>query len=343
MAVDETIYFDMRDFFQAAIQDIDRSRFRVGIQFYIFDWDEIGREVIEALERAVSRGVEASLLVDGFGSIYSISKIEKECRLRGIRFKVYHPIRWPFKHANQRNHVKLIVIDRRIAYVGSFNVSAAYLKWRDSGMRVVGRMVEDLDRLDLQLWKKRRGRRHPHVWSTAVHFNRRGKIRRRIYHTFLERIIRAQERVWLTTAYLVPRRTLLQTLQFAASRGVDVRLLIPQKSDVWLERILSDAYAGWLVRKGVRVFRYETTILHAKETIIDEWATIGSMNLNHRSFLHDLELNLELQNPESRQLLKERFLDDLKRSKEVSIEELDGRPLFYRVLTRLLLFFRRWA
>lgn len=343
MIAEEKLYFDMRDFFQSVIHDIDQSRVRVGLQFYIFEWDFIGRSVIEALERAVARGVEAALLVDGFGSYNSISRLQKECLLRGIRFKVYHPMRWPFRKANQRNHVKLVVIDRRIAYVGSFNISASYLGWRDSGMRVSGRVVEDIDRLDLQLWEKRRGRKHPHVWSKSVHFNRRGKIRRRIYHTFLERIIRAQREVWLSTAYLVPRRTLLQSLQFAASRGVDVRLLIPQVSDVWLERILSDAYVDWLVRKGVRVFRYEAKILHAKESMIDDWATIGSMNLNHRSFLHDLELNLELQRPESRQLLRDRFLKDLQTSEEVTIDALEGRPLFYRALTRLLLFFRRWA
>lgn len=340
---DETLYFDLRDYFQAIIQDIEQSRVRVGIQFYIFEWDALGQRIIEALDGAVARGVEASLLVDGFGSFNSIRELEKECLLRGIRFKVYHPIRWPFRHANHRNHVKLVVIDQRITYVGSFNASLQYLGWRDSGVRKVGRIGEDVNRLDLQLWEKRRGRRHPHFWSQGLHFNGRGKIRRRIYHEFLERIIRAQTRVWLTTAYLVPRRTLLQALEFAARRRVDVRILIPQKSDVWLERILSDAYASWLVRKGVRVFRYEAAILHSKEIMIDEWATVGSMNLNHRSFLHDLELNLELESEDSKATIRKRFEDDLNRSTEVSIADLEARPLFYRILTRLLLFFRRWA
>ncbi|GAH09354.1 unnamed protein product, partial [marine sediment metagenome] len=154
---------------------------------------------------------------------------------------------------------------------------------------------------------------------------------------------RCKQRIWITNAYFVPDNVLLKRLRDAANNGIDVRILLPKKSDVMVMPWASSTFYYRLLKSGVKIFEYLPSMLHAKSLIIDNWALIGSSNLNHRSLLHDLEADIMLKSTESIKQLESDFLNDLTQSREV---ELDSwhiiRPLRQRLVGRMVLYMKYW-
>lgn len=359
----EKIYFDGDHFFNDLCADINFAKNSVFFEVYIFANDPFGKKMAACLVNAANRGVDVRIIVDGFGSPLWKYSFMPELQLAGVKCKIYHRI--PFNLVNhfpmlftnfhllfsrleKRNHRKLFIIDKKIAYVGSMNIAAYHLKeyagvdaWRDTGARVTGSSISALVRAFYCTWSSSLFR---HAGMKKIPKNVRVynsmDNRRLMYCDFLQKIGQAQDRIWLTTAYFVPTGSLLKKLKSAVKRNVDIRILTTAKTDVFPIRWMRSAFYIGLLRSGARIFEYEPSVLHAKSALIDDFAMLGSTNLNNRSFFHDQEVDIVLDH--SIDLLEAQFLRDLGRSKEIKIADLSHLSAFQKIAAALALLFRNF-
>jgi cardiolipin synthase len=241
------------------------------------------------------------------------------------------------RRLNRRNHRKVSIIDGQVAFVGSINVSKTHSfrysgkeAWRDTAVRLEGVGISDLINAFQHAWnrsqivsKVRRlkirfsFRRRDGDFSSPVSLNYTSRLRR-ISHIKFKSLLRgANNRIWISNAYLAPPSNIVRVLNNAAKRGVDVRVLVPSRSDVWFMPLIARAYYRPLLKSGVRVFEYQKRFIHAKSLVIDNEALIGTSNLNRRSFLHDLEVDVRLDAPKSVEKMSAQFLLDLASSEEI--------------------------
>lgn len=374
----ERLVADGDQWFSEMIADIAAARGSVTYEIYIIQHDHTGGEVVAALEAAAARGVRVRLLVDGVGSPEFIWKVAPRLLESRLEVRVYHPLPTQvlspaFRHGsrllgmlrllpliNHRDHRKVCVIDDRIAWVGSYNAADFTRRslngddvWREAGARVTGEGVAELVEAFTFAWQRswRFHRRHlsRHLFtkrqptlppSGCVRLNHRIRLRLRNHLQMVQYITTAKTRVWIVAAYFVPGHRLLKALTNAASRGVDVRLLMSRKSDVAFMPAVAAAFTGALIRRGMRVYEFSPGILHAKALLIDDWLSLGSTNLNMRSLLHDLEADVVLQDPASRASFIELFHMGLARSQVVNADFYSDRPWHWRMMGRLALWFK---
>lgn len=372
----EDIFYDGDEYFDHLIKDIDHAQHYITVEIYIFNDDLLGKKLTAHLLNAHQRGVKIQIIVDGIGSYGFFDKLHGIFQKKGIMVKMYNPL--PFYHPyygklsfirkiqvfgarmwrlNRRNHRKIITIDHTIMYTGSFNFTAEHTTdhlekpWKDMGVRVTGDHVKFAVLNFKKIWKLRDFYRYKKQLKGAVNLNwRQSPIRlnhtlfmkRYYYKNFLQRIQKAEKRIWLMTPYFIPKRRLIRTLGKAAKKGVDVRVIISLKTDVKFFRWLQYFYYAYLLKKGVKVYQYTDSVLHAKSYIIDDFITIGSTNLNHRSFIHDLEVDLAIQDSDNKRNIEEHFLTSTMTQKTITLEGLKHRPLMERVLSRLFFLFKYW-
>lgn len=372
----EEVYFDGDDYFDRLIKDISLSRHYITLEMYMFNDDPLGNKVALELARAQKRGVKVQMIVDGVGSLSFFDNLYRFFRNEGIQVKMFNPL--PFYHPfsgkltffkmlkvlesrtmslNKRNHRKIITIDEEIMYAGSFNVTVEHTRyhkekaWKDMGIRVTGKNVKFAVLNFKKIWKLRDYYRFKKQlrnlvsldWKMSpLRLNQTVFMRRFYYRNFMHRIHRAERRVWLMTPYFIPKRRMIRLLGKAAKRGVDVRVLISEKTDVTFFRWLQAFYFPYLLVKGVKVYQYTDSVLHAKNFIIDDFMTIGSSNLNHRSFLHDLEVDLVLQDEDNKKAVEAHFHETAMSQKAITLESLKNLPLLDRILSRLFFLFKYW-
>ncbi len=372
----ERLFFDGDEYFESVLLDIDGARMSINVEMYIFNDDLLGQKVAAHLIAAHERGVKVRILVDGIGSWGFFDRLYGIFQKRGIEVKFYNPM--PFYHphfekadglkkisvwgarlwrVNRRDHRKIIIIDEAILYTGSFNLTAEHTRlhiegpWKDMGVRVTGDHIRFGVLNFLKLWRLRDYYRYRRQQKGQLNFNWRTSplrlnqtiIRRRFfYNDFLQRIGGANERIWLMTPYFIPKRRLIRFLVKAAERGVDVRLLISQRTDVKFFAWLQYFYYDYLIKKGVKVYQYTTAVLHAKNYIIDDFMTVGSTNLNHRSFIHDLEIDLAIVDEHNKRVIEAHFIESTQAQKTVTLETLEQRPFRDRFLSRLFFIFKYW-
>ena len=359
-------------FFQRLGSAVEVAASSIDLEFYIFAVDQTGQKLFESLARAAARGVSVRLLVDGIGSTAFARQYREKARAAGIALRVFHELPWErwwpqrgatserrstwgrmFRRLNHRTHRKIVIVDGRTAFVGSFNVTKYHLAsemgasaWRDTAVVVEGEGVKALSSSFEDVWGgrlrriKRRLRRRPLFSSPLVRLNVTGRQRREAYLDLLVRIVGAKKRVWITNAYFVPDGSLLRVLSLVAREGVDVRILVPGFSDVVFIPWVTSAFHFGLLSAGVKIFEYRGSVLHAKTMLLDEWGLIGSSNLNHRSLLHDLEADIVVTDSKSLGEMEQSFGHDLGRAVEVTLDTWRQRPLIERILGRVLLWFR---
>lgn len=373
----EKIFFNGDDYFQQLIQDIDEAESYITVEMYIFNDDILGKKIAGHLINAHCRGVKVEVIVDGVGSFNFYEKLLPVFKKQKIKVKTYNPL--PFLHPysgqndffrrfnvllvrfgrlNRRNHRKIITIDENILYTGSFNITSEHTRyhyddaWFDMGVRVTGPRVAYGVLFFKRMWKLRDYFRYKKIakkrlggfdWKSSpliVHINPR--MRLYFHQEAKKRIAHAKERIWLMTPYFIPTRNLIRSLGKAAKRNVDVRLLISQKTDVKFFQWLQFFYYQYLLKKGVRVFQYKDAILHAKNYIVDDYMTIGSTNLNHRSVHHDLEVDLVILEDENKKNILKHFEELTQSQLEITAEGLKKRPLWDRILSRVFFLFKYW-
>ena len=357
----EHLYFDGDSYFAAVEKAIAEAKTSLLVETYIYDPDILGERIEQALTRASHRGVYVRLLVDGIGAARWIDRNHDAFNATGARFRVYHPIAFSkvasaflsnfgfrkhesaksfFSRLNRRDHRKVIVVDEKVAFVGSLNISMVHCQslvhekaWRDTGVRVEGDAIRDLIIAFDSAWIRSHGSNGKRRWSESllapfqplktrpfsplVRLNYTRSLRRRNARDFKTRLLTSTTRVWLTNAYLAPSAPLVREISAAAERGVDVRLLVPQKSDVFFMPWVAASHYAPLLKSGVRIFEYLPRFLHAKSVMIDDWSTVGTSNMNRRSALYDYEVDLVLTNPESTRCLEEQFHLDCSTAEEI--------------------------
>lgn len=367
----ERLFTDGAEYFGEVERAIDHARSTVDFEMYMFEPDSCGHRMARALLEAHARGTRVRLLVDGAGSYRWRHTYGDSFRDAGVPFRIYHELPWNLlsrtgassrttlrqvvDRANRRDHRKLIVVDRTTAFVGSHNVSDEQCggvngqpPWRDISVRLTGDAVAELVESFDVLWGNARprlvGRRHPsrHGPVRLVHTNITRRLRWASAREFLARIRGARHRVWFATGYFVPRTQLVRALEAAARRGVDVRVLVPSTSDVAFLPWISTAFYRPLLAAGVAIFEYLPRNLHAKTMIIDDWHTVGTSNLNHRSFIHDLELDVVLTSVEAIGSLDRELESDIAVSNRVRDEHMSRVGPLRRAIGRVLLRFRYW-
>jgi cardiolipin synthase len=369
----EEVIVDPHIFFASLEKGLAEATHSIDLESYIFSTDELGRRIVHCLVDAAKRGVHVRVMVDGFGSPGWARHFQQELLAAGAKARVFHPMPWRalnpialrmpslfrilrlLSTMNERNHRKVCIIDRRRAWLGGMNISSAHLKWRDTGTMLEGTQVQPLclafQRAWLKAWypfskpvSKIAWRRFTSRISLGhlVRLNATRKSRSTAFHELLAHFEGAALRIWITNAYFIPPRRIRHALQRAARRGVDVRLLVPRYPDVFFIHWVSSALYHGLLKSGVRIFEYLPAPLHAKTLVIDQWASVGTSNLNYRSLTLDLEVDVSLTSPRSLRALTQAFENDLTHSKEVSPDSWRKRPLWERALGHLLLVFRKW-
>lgn len=371
----ETIFFEGKTYFESLINDLHLARVNIDFEFYIFDLDELGKQIIEALIQSAKKGVAVRVLVDGAGSPQWGGNLVKSLEQAGGETRIFHPFpwnlwQWSRSHVklpsilkaiylilkiNSRNHRKVCLIDKKIAYLGSFNISKDHLArdpqnqgWRDTGVRLESANLTPLHQGFEAAWnhipiQERLHRMFSHINpNMIIRLNNTRHRRRILYKNLLRRIRRCQQRIWITNAYFIPDNFLLKKLLDAAYRGIDVRILLPRKSDVLFMPWASNAFYERLLKAGVRIFEYLPTMLHAKTLILDDWMLVGSSNLNHRSLLHDLEVDVNIRQNSAKEALERQFSLDLENAKEIYLNDWHKRPWHQRIVGRLLLYAKYW-
>ncbi len=339
--------------YAAMLDSIRGARRAVRLESYLFAADEIGWEFAYALVERARAGVRVRLHLDAVGAFGESSlALARILREQGAQVKWFHRWSWrrPLRY-NRRNHRKLLVVDDRVAYIGGFNIHressrrvVGDARWRDTHAAVSGELVRDAAKLFDAFWRgHRRWTPAQRGGGASLVSNHTRVCRHRIRCLYSEAFAGARERIYLSTPYFVPDLLMQQRLMKAARRGVDVRLLVPSRSDVPLTRWAAHAFYAALIAAGVRVYEYLPRMLHAKTVAIDgRWAALGTANFDYRSFYLNYELVLAAADARVCGLLERQFLDDLTESLPVSAGRWARRRWQQRVLEGVGWAMRRW-
>ncbi len=363
------IYFTPQDYFAGLISDIDAARQEIILETYIFKLDGTGRDVLEALEAASARGVRLQLLIDGIGSYRDSAVIAERLNSAHSEVHIFHPLPWDFSAyrkalkagrwysqmfyffatINHRDHRKLCLIDQRIAWLGSYNITADHSNpqskntddyWHDTGLRVTGSVVDMLSQNFNRVWQRKSGS----IGERSRRFMARTERtqRRQPKLQLLNLLENCNQHICITNAYFNPSRQVLRTLKRKSRQGISVQLLVPKRSDVIFFPLLSRSFYSDLLSTGIRVSEYTRRVLHSKTILIDNQVLVGSTNLNYRSLFHDLELDLLLDDPEIVERMHQRFREDCSTSEEVTLLNWQRHPLLLKLLGWLSRFLRYW-
>jgi cardiolipin synthase len=332
--------------------DIAAARQNIDLEAYILSDDAVGRAIVAALCERSAAGVRVRVGLDAFGSLpLANSPLTKELRDAGVRLHWHHGWSWRHPwHIHRRNHRKLLVLDRQCAYLGGFNLRADSSqhstgggRWRDTHVRIQGPFATQAQAAFDSFWS---GDLHwqpsqmgPNLLMTNASHPARNHLRVALHTACLQ----ARQRIWATTPYFIPDRRLRTELAGAARRGVDVRILVPRHSDVRLVQWASRSAYRALLHAGVKVFEYRPRVLHAKTMVVDgSWCTVGTANLDYRSFNLNLEINLVSRCAALTELLAAQFEFDMTRSELVDPALWHKRPSWRSALEAVAWRLRRW-
>ena len=350
--------------YDAMLTAIRAARDHINMETYILDADEIGRRFADALIAKQKQGVQVNLIHDSVGTLGTPREFFTALKDAGINVLVFNPVNPLTAKAgwdvNQRDHRKILIVDGETAFLGGINISGVYsggafsggsqkpksakdLPWRDTDLQVSGPVVADLQKFFIETWERQKGEPlAPRNYFPKL--GERGKEIVRaiasgpdepfslIYATFLSAINSAESEILLTNAYFVPDPQLIEALLAAVARGVDVKMILPSATDSWLVFHAGRAHYDPLLRGGVKLYERRDVLLHSKTALIDGvWSTVGSTNLDWRSFLHNQEVNVVILGPEFGLRMRAVFDQDLAASKLITLEEWQQRPLGVRL------------
>ena len=339
------IFTDGRTKFDALLADIDAAHSYVLMEYYIIKDDTIGTAVADALMRKARKGVKVRLIYDHIGSLHTPNRFFRQMQEAGIEVHPFFRVTFPHfaTRVNWRNHRKLAVIDGRIGYVGGMNIADRYIDgtgsgiWRDTHLRVEGPAVGAIQYAVAVDWSfmgqplildtpSTRQEHHP---GAGIQLITSGPTSHwsNIAMLFHKAIANARRRVYIQTPYFLPTDSLLRALQAAALAKVDVRIMIPARSDSTILTYASFSYVQECLRSGVKVYLYNAGMLHAKTVIVDdEFISVGSANFDFRSFEHNFESNVMIYSREINAEMTHIFFEDIAMSERVHPGTWQKRP-----------------
>lgn len=358
--------------YDSMLAAIENAKDHINFETYIIEDDEVGRRFAELLTSKQRSGVQVNVVYDSVGAINTPKEFFKPLQESGVNVLEFNPINplnarkgW---QVNRRDHRKLLIVDGQIAFVGGINISSVYSSgsfgrskptqsnqpWRDTHLRMAGPVVGEFQKLFMATWGEQKGEPLAPRNYFPVPGNKGNEVVRaigsspeeaysQIYLTLLSAINSAETRIYLTNAYFVPDPQLLAALKEAVQRRVDVRLLLPGKSDSALVLYASRSYYDELLASGVKIHERQDALLHAKTALIDGvWSTVGSTNLDWRSFLNNQEINAVVLGQDFGAQMQALFEKDLASSKPVTLEAWRKRSIGARIKEKMARLWARW-
>ncbi|MDR2976492.1 MAG: cardiolipin synthase [Streptococcaceae bacterium] len=347
------LFVDGRKKFDSLLADIRAAKHHVHMEYYIFRFDNLGRQLYAELLAAAKRGVEVRVLIDAWGSHSTRKRDFKELIKAGGHFTYFFPSLIPQINPrfNYRLHRKITVIDGVIGYSGGFNVGDEYVSitkkfgyWRDTHIRLTGDIVYSLQDRFVMDWNSQH---HDEIkelvqdyYPPAISDGRMvtqlvtsgpDERKQQIKYSYIKMINSARDEIIIQTPYYIPDEPVHDALKLALASGVTVKILIPNKPDHPFVYWATYFYAASLIKYGAKIYTYEKGFIHAKTLIIDgAQASVGSANFDNRSFQLDFEANVLVYDWSFANKLRNDFLEDLKVSKLLTAEVYSHRNYFIR-------------
>ena len=351
--------------YQAMFEAIRSAKDHILLEMYIFEDDDVGKRFAKALVDKRKQGVPVNLLYDAVGSMQTPPEFFQALKDAGVKVAAYNPVN-PLKakkgwEINERNHRKLLVVDGRVAFLGGINISDVYSSssmsrgstkfakkqegkpeakrpWRDTQVQIEGPAVAELQKTFFEAWS-RTETEAPELKKMPVPPKAVGREAVRtvagwgnqpvnaIYATFLSAISSSETSIHMTMAYFVPDPQTVTALKDAAKRGVDVRLVLPGFTDFWAVFHAGRSHYDDLLSAGVKIYERKDRLLHSKTVVIDGvWSTVGSANVDWRSFVHNNELNVVILGTDFGAQMEAQFEKELRASEEITKEKWSRRP-----------------
>ncbi|WP_338472001.1 cardiolipin synthase [Niallia sp. XMNu-256] len=356
------IFTDGNKKFRSLFEDIKNANNTIHLQYYIFKNDNLGGQLIQLLTEKAKQGVKVRILYDDLGSRGTRKKHFRSLIAAGGEVEAFFPSSFPLINfrINYRNHRKLVIIDGKVGYVGGFNVGDEYLGlnkrfgyWRDTHLRMVGNSVHAIQTRFILDWNQASESNDiayspnlfPSIQSqgqTSMQIVTSGPDSEweHIKYGYIKMISYARESILIQTPYFIPDASLLDSLRIASLTGKDVRIMIPNKPDHPFVYWATYFYIGEMLKAGAKAYIYDNGFIHAKTIIIDgKLASVGTANIDVRSFKLNFEVNAFLYDEEIASSLTESFNKDIVVSTELTLEEYEQRSLkirFKESISRLL-------
>lgn len=360
-----SLLFDGPATMRAMMEAARAATATINLETYIFDQDPVGLQFANLLIEKRKQGVTVNLMYDSVGTLGTPQEFFDRMRAAGINLLAFNPVN-PAKAKgnwalNNRDHRKILVVDGKVAFTGGINISSTYANssffrsrhkpgtvdeakvgWRDTHIRIEGPAVATLQWAFIDNWVRQEAGELPRadyfpqlapvgdkiVRVLATEPNRESEI----YKSLLVAINEAKKSIHITSAYFVPDGQVIEAMCAAAKRGVDVKLVLPGVSDHSLVHYAGQSTYDDLLPCGVKIYELQVAVLHAKTAVIDgAWATIGSANIDRRSFIHNYELNVVVIDPAFGREMEAAFNEDLKDSKQITLAQWRRRPLVDRI------------
>ena len=353
------IFTNGYDFFHSLLRDIGKARHHVHIDSYIFNDDALGHMVADALKAKAQQGVEVRVVYDDVGCWKVSNDFFEQMREAGIEVHSYMPVKFPAftGKVNYRNHRKLCIVDGKTGYIGGMNIATRYIQgrngqdWRDTHLRIRGGAVYGIQRAFLVDWYfvdrtlVSSRRYYPELSEKSkndclIQIVTSSPVSQwpDIMQGYVRILMQAKRYVYMATPYFLPTESVLFAIRTAALAGVDVRIMIPYKTDAKVVEWASRSYVKQTVESGVKVYLYKAGFNHSKLLVSDDaLCTVGSTNIDFRSFENNFEANAFIYDHKMARRLKEVFLQDVRDS--VMLEDVKdlGHHSYFKQLWESLI------
>jgi cardiolipin synthase A/B len=338
--------------FQSIFEAIRNAKHHIHLEYYIFSDDKIGTDLKNLLIEKSKKGVEIRIIIDDVGSWSLGEKFIEELQGNNIEIYSFMEVRFPrlTSKMNFRNHRKIVIIDGKIGFVGGVNIADRYIEgvkklghWRDTHLQIKGDAVACLQVVFAADWyfvinENLIGEKYFPPFTEAleipVQISASGPDSdwKNIEQAFFAAITNAKENIYITTPYLMPTQAIVSALEIAALSNVDVRIIIPEKSDAITAKWCSFSYVGKLLEAGIKIYFYQSGFIHSKIIIVDDiFSSIGTTNLDFRSLETNFEVNAFVYDREFTQKMETNFQTDLLNCREIKLSEWKHRPWYNKV------------
>ncbi|MDR1937349.1 MAG: cardiolipin synthase [Tannerellaceae bacterium] len=353
------IYTNGADKFKDLFDELERATHHIHFQYYIFLEDDIGNQVKKLLIAKAKAGVKVRVLYDDVGCWDVKNRFFREMKNAGVEVYAFLKVAFPVftSKVNYRNHRKIVVVDGKVGFMGGMNVADRYVKgtswgsWRDSHFKFTGKGVHGLQSAFLIDWyvvsKKLLNDKiyYPSVpvfGDNIMQILTSGPVGQ--WRTLLQAVIfvvaNAKKYVYIQTPYFLPTEGLNQALQTSALGGIDVRLMLPKRSDTRSANMASHSFIDDMVRAGAKIYFYESGFLHSKLVVSDDaLVCIGSANMDFRSFEHNFEITAFVYQNDFALQMKKIFMHDMQSCEKLSPSSWLRRPLRQRMVESFMRLF----
>ncbi len=350
------LFYANEEAWYSMLTDCAHAEKSIVLEQFIFVNDEFGQKLLNICAERAAAGVTVRFLWDAAGSFtFFGTGIVDDLRSKGIELLFWKTLvpsyfKVPnFRSWYLRNHRRTLVIDGNVGYTGSICIMDGMKGWRDTNVRIEGPVAKEMQNAFERMWARARKirnlppRRHARDGEFRYITNYPAPGKRHIYSATIDAIRDAQHYIYITTPYFVPTHRLARTLKAAAKRGVDVRIVIPEKSDHLAVDLGARAFFNMLLESGVRIFLFSGNMIHSKSMVIDgTWSSVGSMNLDSASLLYNFEANLITTNTTFAEELAAHFVRDIQESNEVLSKDWKNRFFIEKIPEILIRLVRKF-